>query len=1030
MPATTPQTLPLAVALQQAIVHHQAGRLQEAEEIYRAILQSDPEQADANHNLGILARQVGQQSAGLSYLKTAVEINPAHEIYVHSYAAALFATGHASDALEVLQNASNLGQDSSAVQTLREQIEASFASLAKKPEAEKPDHQVQKKNKHASSKISAFKKAPPQTELNRLIALFNSGLYVELEIQTEALLARYPDSGFAWKVMGVSLQMQGKQALLALQKAARLLPNDAEAHNNLAVALRNSGQAENAVQSCRRALQIRPDYAEAHSNLGNALKDLGQLEPALASYTRALAIKPDLAETHRSIGDLLKQCGRFDEAASSYRRALELNPGLAEAHCNLGLVLTQLGQTENALTCYLRALEIQPDFAEAHINLGNALHDLGKLDQAVPHYLRALEINPSLSAAHFNLGIALMELKQLDRAIESYRRALDLQPDYVEAHNNLGIALSLHGDLDAAISSFQRSLQLRPEFTEAQNNLGNAWRELGQPEMAATSFRQALAITPDDAQLHNNLGNALTDLGQSQAALASYQRALELNPKLADAYSNLGNILKDQDQLADAVASYRQALALNPNFAQAHFNLGNALTDLGQLQQAATSYRQALAISPAFTDAQSALLFIHNYLADQTVASLLEQARDFGVSAAQRARPFTTWPNIPAAERCLRVGLVSADLRNHPVGYFVESMLKALSSNASGRIELFVYSNHLVSDPLSERIKACCHGWTSAVGVSDEKLAGKIHHDNIDILIDLSGHTAKNRLPMFAWKPAPVQVSWLGYFASTGLTAIDYWLADSWMAPASEAAHFVEKIQRLPETYLCFTPPDVEVPVSALPALTENRITFGCFNNLTKMNDAVVALWARVLKAVPDSRLLLKTRALNHAELRQEVLARFTGHGIDADRLILEGAAPRVELLAAYQRVDIALDPFPYPGGTTSVEALWMAVPVLTLAGERFLSHMGESILHNAGLPDWIARNPDDYVALAVSHSSNLSKLANLRAHLRAQVLSSPLFDAPRFARHFEEALRQIWKNWCAQQADGGIQTPGEIHET
>lgn len=389
MPATTPLNLPLVDALQQAIAHHQAGRLQEAEEIYRAVLQSHPEQADVNHNLGILAGQVSQQSAGLEYLKTAVKLNPAHEIYARSYAAALFATGHATDALEVLQNALNLGQNSAAMQGLRAQIEASVASLGRKPDAEKSDHQVQKKTKHASSKISALKKAPPQTELNRLISLFNNGLYAELERQTKTLLERYPDSGFAWKVMGVTLQMQGKQAVLALQKAARLLPNDAEAHNNLGVALRNCGLSENAVRSCRRALQIRPDYAEAHSNLGNALKDLGQLEPALASNRRALAIKPDLAETHRSIGDILKQCGRYEEAASSYRRALEFNPGLAEAHCNLGLVLTHVGQSENALICYLRALEIQPDFAEAHINLGNALHDLGQPDQAVWHYQRA-----------------------------------------------------------------------------------------------------------------------------------------------------------------------------------------------------------------------------------------------------------------------------------------------------------------------------------------------------------------------------------------------------------------------------------------------------------------------------------------------------------------------------------------------------------------------------------------------------------------------------------------------------------------
>lgn len=313
-------------------------------------------------------------------------------------------------------------------------------------------------------------------------------------------------------------------------------------------------------------------------------------------------------------------------------------------------------------------------------------------------------------------------------------------------------------------------------------------------------------------------------------------------------------------------------------------------------------------------------------------------------------------------------------------------------------------------------IRDANQNWRMVVGMSDEGLARTIHDDAIDILIDLSGHTDQTRLPVFAWKPAPVQASWLGYFATTGVATVDYFIADPWTAPAAIDAHFTEKILRLPETYLCFTPPDVDVPVTPLPALTTGTITFGCFNNLTKINDAVLALWARVLHAVPNSRLLLKTKQLNVPAVRQNLLNRFAQNGIAADRLILESAAPRAVLLAMYGNVDIALDPFPYPGGTTSVEALWMAVPVLSLAGDRFLSHLGESILHNAGLPDWIAADADDYVAKAVSHTNDLQKLAALRNGLRQQVLASPLFDAPRFAQHFENAMRDIWTTWCKQQ--------------
>jgi predicted O-linked N-acetylglucosamine transferase (SPINDLY family) len=296
-------------------------------------------------------------------------------------------------------------------------------------------------------------------------------------------------------------------------------------------------------------------------------------------------------------------------------------------------------------------------------------------------------------------------------------------------------------------------------------------------------------------------------------------------------------------------------------------------------------------------------------------------------------------------------------------------------------------------------------------------MANRIRADGIDILIDLSGHTAYNRLPVFAWKPAPVQVSWLGYFATTGVAAIDYFVADPWTLPESEEINFTEKVWRLPETRLCFTPPDAAVAVSTLPALVNGYVTFGCFNNLSKMNDKVVAVWARVMEAVPGSRLFLKARQLTEASVRQSIAERFAAHGIDEGRLILEDYVPRENYLAAYQRVDLALDPFPYTGGTTTAEALWMAVPVLTLAGERFISRQGVGLLMNAGLSDWVASDPDDYVARALAHASDLPRLSALRGNLRAQVLASPVYDAARFAKHFETALRGMWQQWCSEQA-------------
>jgi len=367
---------------------------------------------------------------------------------------------------------------------------------------------------------------------------------------------------------------------------------------------------------------------------------------------------------------------------------------------------------------------------------------------------------------------------------------------------------------------------------------------------------------------------------------------------------------------------------------------------------------------------------------------------------------------------------VSGDLHSHPVGYFAEGVIAALASSMSERLELIAYPSHFHTDALTERIKACCSGWHSAVGLSDERLAERIRDDGIDILIDLSGHTAHNRLPVFAWKPAPVQATWLGYFATTGVAQIDYFISDAWSLPQTEEIYFTEKVWRLPETRLCFTRPDVDVLVSPLPALTNGYVTFGCFNNLTKMNDAVVALWARILGTVAGSRLFLKARQLNDASVRRSIVGRFAAQGIDIDQLILEGASPRAQYLSAYGRVDIGLDPFPFTGGTTSAEGLWMGVPVLTLTGERFISRQGGGLLMTSGLPEWIAADTDDYVARAVSHAGDIHRLAVLRNGLRQQVLASPLFDAPRFAGHFEAALRGMWTLWCNKQQGQPARVP------
>jgi predicted O-linked N-acetylglucosamine transferase (SPINDLY family) len=439
--------------------------------------------------------------------------------------------------------------------------------------------------------------------------------------------------------------------------------------------------------------------------------------------------------------------------------------------------------------------------------------------------------------------------------------------------------------------------------------------------------------------------------------------------------------------------------------------MGVALQNLGNLQEAIQSYQHALELDPNFTAAYSNMLLLQNYVADVPGATLLAEALQFGKIAERLAHTYTDWPNTPEIDRCIKIGIVSGDLRNHPVGYFAEGVLAALADQDN--LKLIVYHNSVREDELTKRIRACCNGWYSVVDMTDQNLAAQIRQDGIDVLLDLSGHTAQNRLPLFAWKPAPVQASWLGYFATTGVAAVDYLIADPWTVRKEEEVQFSEKIIRMPETRLCFTPPDIEIATSILPAIKNRYITFGCFNNLSKINDAVIELWTRVLEAVPNSRIFIKALQLNDPVAQKKLFVRFATAGVSSSRLILEGFSNRKEYFAAYNRVDVALDPFPFPGGTTSIEGLWMGVPVLTLAGASLLSRQGVGILSNVELTEWIATSPEDYVERAVLLTSDLHKLSDLRNSLRDRLKASSLFDASRFARHFNDILRGMWATWC-----------------
>jgi len=604
------------------------------------------------------------------------------------------------------------------------------------------------------------------------------------------------------------------------------------------------------------------------------------------------------------------------------------------------------------------------------------------------------------------LGAALQ--RQGKHALIAMQKTAELMSGDAEAHFNLGLVQKNIGLLDESIASYRRALKIKPGYAEAHNNLGAALFESGKVQEAINSYRNAVANNPDHAQAHNNLGAALFEAGQVDEALQSYQRAVALQPNFAEAHNNLGRCLQYQCKFGEAESAYNQALILNPANFKAHGNWGNLLKDIGRLEEAVASYRKALELKPDLAEALSNLILALNYLPESTPESCLAQAKHYGSIVKQKVvTKFTSWKCSPLPER-LRVGLVSGDLRQHSVGYFLVDLLSHIDPN---RIELIAFPTQPNEDALTVRIRPVFSKWISLFGKSDQEASRLIHEQGVHILLDVSGHTAFNRLPVFAWKPAPVELSWLGFPHTSGVQEMDYVLGDLQAIPLDHEHHFTEAVWRMPDSYVCFSAPSDPIEVAALPASSCGYITFGSFNNLTKMNNSVVDLWSRVLQAVPNARLYLKTSQLGDADVRKLTLQRFAARGIGSERLLLAGKLGSIQdHLAEYNKVDIALDTFPYPGVTTSIEALWMGVPVLTLLGDRFLGLSAKSVAVHAGLPDWVAADPDEFVAKAVLFTSDLQQMVTLRSGLRERVLASPLFDAPRFARHLEQALWDMWQ--------------------
>jgi predicted O-linked N-acetylglucosamine transferase (SPINDLY family) len=664
------------------------------------------------------------------------------------------------------------------------------------------------------------------------------------------------------------------------------------------------------------------------------------------------------------------------------------------------------GQLREAEELYLQILQDNSGQADASHMLGLIAGQSGQYALAVDYLQAAIRLKPGLADAHNNLGNVFILQSKLPEAVECFRQAVRHRPDFAAAHNNLGNALREMGHVDDAVASLREALRLRPDYEEARRNLALATQALdAEPKSPGPPNRL------DDAETYFEQGLTLTKQGKYEEAAASYQQVLRLRPESAGVHNNLGNLFVRQGKLLEAVDSFRQALRCKPDFAQAHGNLGDALRELGCLDESLAAHRIALRLVPSAAFIHSSMLLTLNYHPGYDAPAIKEEyGRWNKLHAEPLKRLIKPHANSADPKRRLRIGYVSPDFREHVDAFF---LVPLLSNHDHDQYEIFCYAGVQRPDAMTERLRRYADTWRSTVGLSDQQIADLVRSDQIDVLVDLEMHAANNRLLMFARKPAPVQVAWLGYPGTTGLPAIDYRLTDPYLDPPGLfEAFYTEKSIRLPETFWCYDPLTDEPPVNALPALETGIVTFGCLNNLCKVNEGCLALWAKVLEKVPRSRLLLRAPP---GPRRDWAAATLKNHRIAEDRVELVDALPRLQYLATYNRIDLGLDPLPYNGHTTSLDAFWMGVPTLTLLGNRVVGRAGYSQLCNLGLAELSAQTPEQYVELAGSWAGDLSRLQKLRGSLRERMQRSPLMDGKRFARHMEEAYRAMWRNWCEQ---------------
>jgi len=736
-------------------------------------------------------------------------------------------------------------------------------------------------------------------------------------------------------------------------------------------------QGKEALAVLEEAARLAPHDAENLVGLGNAQQDAGQFDAAIATYRRALALAPDMAEAHCNLGSALSACGDLDAAADSFGQAIRLHDGYLVAHVNLANCQAALGRLDAAAASYGRALALAPRDPDIAGSLADILAVLGRHAEAAQVCKTVLELAPHSAVAWLRHGHALRELRQADDALASYRRAEELCGDDVDQLLEIAIGLQM----------------------------------LPLPEEAERIYRRVLALAPENALANGNVAVILEGRQEFEAAHRHYSAAIATDPEFIDAQHNLGICLHRMGRSEEALAQFNRVLALQHDYQRAHISISAQLSEQGRLQEAIDACRAGLAVLPGDLELTGNLLFCLSHADNVTAEEIAAEHFRFGAHCATLAPQMTDHPNDRDPERVLRLGFVSGDFNNHALANFFVPILEYLSK--STRLELYGYYNKDLVDEATVNIRRRFHVWRDISSDTDDAVEAQIRADAIDVLIDLSGHTARNRLAVFARKPAPVQATWIGYPGTTGLRTMDYFLHDRHTLPPEMAPQFTERFAYLPAG-ATFQPRDDLPPVNALPAYTNGYITYGSFNRINKLRRPVIALWARLLRAQPTARLMLAGMPANGQY--QHLVDWFAEEGIDRSRLDFVSRVPLREYFELHHKVDVCLDTFPYGGGTTTMQSLWMGIPLLTLAGTTLAGRSAAGVLSHVNLHAFVAHNPDEFVERGLAVTARLELLSDLRQSLRPLLSLAAFSRPPVVAAGLEGAVRHMWHRWCAGQ--------------